>query len=253
MHAWHRRNAIRSIMAIFLATVVGRQAAAHHAVLRFSLEEMVVTADRVFVGRSVAMSPVFEPIAQGRMAVTHYTFDVEQVLKGDLPARFTYTQLGHPPRPARKGQPSSHGRLVQRGIMLHGAADFAVGERLLILLAPNHMNGRLTYPIGLDQGAFVLSDDGTGETLARNNLNNLGLFTAPFNGTAANRARPSIVRPDDAEPLAAATAISDAARGLARRRGALPLKPLLELIERIHAAHGGTRGRIVSSRIGGQP
>src|SRR5262245_54856894 len=73
---------------------------AHHAVLRFNLEEMTLTADRVFVGRCVGIEPTSDRIGSGNLSVTRYTFDVEQVLKGDLPARFTFTQLGHPARPA---------------------------------------------------------------------------------------------------------------------------------------------------------
>src|SRR5262249_61161185 len=77
-----------------------RAADAHHAVLRFNLEELTVTADRVFIGRCVAIDPTSAAMAGGNLSVTRYTFDVEQVLKGELPARFTFTQMGHPPRAA---------------------------------------------------------------------------------------------------------------------------------------------------------
>src|SRR5262245_9531534 len=87
---------------------------AHHAVLRFNLEEMTLTADRVFVGRCVGIDPTRDRVGGGTLSVTRYTFDVEQVLKGELPARFTFTQLGHPERRALKGELSSHGMGVQR-------------------------------------------------------------------------------------------------------------------------------------------
>src|SRR5438045_2322258 len=125
---------------------------AHHAVLRFNLEEMTVTADSVFVGTCIGVEPTREFIAGGNLSVTRYTFDVEQVLKGDLPSRFTFTQLGHPVRVARKGELSSHGLAVETGLTLHGAAEFGVGDRLLMFLIPNYQSGRLTYPVGLDQG-----------------------------------------------------------------------------------------------------
>ena len=246
-----RTRARRQAVLTMLVTMVAwRGASGHHAVLRFNLEEMVVTADRVFVGRCVGIQPGQEEIGQGRLPVTYYTFDVEQVLKGGLAPRFTFTQLGHPPRPARKGEPSSHGQAVRPGITLHGAADFAVGDRLLVLLTPNYNNGRLTYPVGLDQGAFVIEDDGTGQLLARNNLNNLGLFSAPYNNTRIAAGQGMVVHPGASEPLANNAALSSAARGLSVRRGSVPLTPLLELIERIHAAHGGVKGRVVPS--GGQ-
>jgi hypothetical protein len=241
-------------LTLFVGLVVCRSAGAHHAVLRFNLEEMVVIADRVFIGRCIGIEPGVQEIAQGRLKVTRYTFRVERALKGELPPRFTFTQLGHPPRPARRGEPSSEGRLLQTGIMLRDAPDYVVGDRLLMLLSPSHMNGRLTYPVGLDQGAFVLDDPGAaGEVSARNNLDNLGLFSTPYTRMRLTSAQAAVIRPEAARPLAAAPELSDAARALADRRGALPLGPLVELIERIHAAHGGATGRVVRDRIGGRP
>jgi hypothetical protein len=225
---------------------------AHHAVLRFNLEEMTVTADRVFVGTCIGVEPTREFIAGGNLAVTRYTFDVEQVLKGDLPARFTYTQLGHPARVARKGELSSHGLAVERGLTLHGAADFGVGDRLMMFLIPDYQNGRLTYPVGLDQGAFMLETDGGGQIVARNDLNNLGLFTAPFNGTRMTEGDAKVVHPDDPDTISRSVAVSDAARSLSEKRGALPLAPLMELVQRIHEEHGGIKGRLVGDRKGGR-
>jgi hypothetical protein len=225
---------------------------AHHAVLRFNLEEMTITADRVFVGTCVGIEPTRELIAGGRLAVTRYTFAVEQVLKGDVPARFTFTQLGHPTRAAMKGELSSHGQAVQLGLTLHGAADFAAGDRLMMFLIPNYQNGRLTYPVGLDQGAFLLQTDSAGQVLARNDLNNLGLFTAPFNGTRMNGGEGKVVRPEDADTLSKSARLSAAALSLSDKRGALPLGPLEELVIRIHEEHGGTRGRIVGDGKGGR-
>jgi hypothetical protein len=222
---------------------------AHHAVLRFNLEEMTITADRVFVGTCVGIEATKEFIAGGNLSVTRYTFDVEQVLKGELPARFTFTQLGHPARAAVKGELSSHGQAVQRGLTLHGAADFSVGDRLMMFLIPNYQNDRLTYPVGLDQGAFRLEADAAGEILARNDLNNLGLFTAPFNGTRIDGGEGRVVRPDDADTISKSARLSDAARSLSDKRGALPLE---ELVVRIHEAHGGTPGKIRTDVKGGR-
>jgi hypothetical protein len=225
---------------------------AHHAVLRFNLEEMTMTADRIFVGTCVGIEPTREAIAGGNLAVTRYTFNVEEVLKGDLPATLTYTQLGHPARVAVKGEPSSHGQAIQRGLTLHGAPDFGVGDRLMIFLTPAYQNGRLTYPVGLDQGAFHVETDGTGQALARNDMNNLGLFTAPFNGTRVNGGEGKVVRPDDADTISKSARLSDAARSLAERRGALPLGALEELVVRIHEEHGGSKGKIVGDGKGGR-
>src|SRR5688500_4111175 len=73
---------------------------AHHAVLRFNLEEMTVASDRVFVGRCIGVEETEEDIAQGSMPVTLYTFEVERAIKGHLPKQLTFRQLGHPARRA---------------------------------------------------------------------------------------------------------------------------------------------------------
>jgi hypothetical protein len=247
-----RRSTVQTIAMVAMAIGLCQIVDAHHAVLRFNLEEMVVTADRVFVGRCVAVDTGREAIAQGQLPVTYYTFDVEQVLKGELPARFTFTQMGTPPRPAFKGGPTVHGQAAQTGLELHGAADYGVGDRLLVFLIPNYQNGRLTYPVGLDQGVFRIDSDGAGQQFARNNLNNLGLFTAPFNGTAMKADAARVITPDAAKSIAPAAAVSDAARALPDARGALPLAPLMELIQQIHHAHGGAAGRLVAAQPGGR-
>ena len=63
-------------LALVAAVIVicTRTGDAHHAVLRFNLEEMTATADRIFVGRCLAVEETDEVIAQGRMPVTRYTF-----------------------------------------------------------------------------------------------------------------------------------------------------------------------------------
>src|SRR5262245_35087 len=119
----------RSALLLAPLLLITRPADAHHAVLRFNLEELTVTADRVFIGRCVSIEPTIERLAGGNLSVTRYTFDVEQVLKGELPARFTFTQMGLPARAALKGELSSHGQAVQRGLVLHGTAALNVGDR----------------------------------------------------------------------------------------------------------------------------
>ena len=224
---------------------------AHHAVLRFNLEEMTVTADRIFIGRCVALDPREELIAGGELPVTRYTFEVEQVLKGELAATFTFTQLGHPARAAQKGEPSMHGEALQTGLVLHGAADISVGNRLLMFLIPDYQGGRLTYPVGLDQGAFMVETE-QGQVVARNNLNNLGLLTAPFNGTRIAPGNGKVVHPEESDTISRSIGVSDAARALADARGALALGPLVELVQKIHEAHGGANGRLLADGNGGR-
>lgn len=211
---------------------------AHHAVLRFNLEELVMSADRAFIGQCLNIEESRESIAGGMLPVTRYTFAVEQVVKGDVPATFTFTQLGYRLRKAAKsGTATMHGQTLKAGIFIHGMSEYEVGDRLLLLLVPNHQDGRLTYPVGLDQGAFRISRLENGEEVASNGLNNLGLFTAPYNGTAVTAPDARVITPDVPETFAADRSLSQAARSLSTRRGALPLRPLVELIAQITAAH----------------
>ena len=216
-------------------------ARAHHAVLRFNLEEMTLTADRIFIGRCVDVVETSDLIAQGRLPVTRYTFEVEQTVKGDVPARFTFTQLGHPGRPA-KGGLTANGRAATPGFFLHGMSTYAVGARMMLFLIPSYQQGKLTYPVGLEQGAFLIEDDGR-EAMARNNLNNIGLLDAPYNSPALRQGGAKVVQPDAAEPLATGADLSPVTRSVAGRRGALPVGALVELVNTIQAAHGGKGGR----------
>jgi hypothetical protein len=220
--------------------------AAHHAVLRFNLEEMTVTADRIFVGRCVGVEATKEDMAQGVMPVTRYTFEVERAVKGELPARFTFRQLGHPAptKSAKGGQVTMHGQPVTPSTFLHGLSDYKVGDRLLLFLIPDYMGGKVTYPVGLDQGAFFLSKSATGEELARNNLNNLGLLSAPYNGTKLSAAGAKVIRPDQEEPVAARAGLATEVQSLSGRRGAWPLASLLALTAEVNEAHGGPKGAV---------
>jgi hypothetical protein len=224
------------LAATVLLAASSRAVHAHHAVLRFNLEEMTLTADRIFVGTCVGVDATTDVIAQGRLPVTRYTFEVEQVLKGDVPARLTFTELGHPPgTPAKKG-PAVHGLLATPGLLLHGMSTFAIGSRMMLFLIPNYQGGKLTYPVGLEQGAFLV-EDVDGERVVRNNLNNVGLFDAPYNAPALANGEARIILPDASEAIAVDADLSASARALARRRGALPLAPMLEVVGKIQAAH----------------
>jgi hypothetical protein len=237
-------------LALMIATGPGD---AHHAVLRFNLEEMTVTADRIFVGTCVAVEESVNTIAQGEMPVTSYTFEVERVVKGRLPRRLTFRQLGHPSHRAigKGGELTSHGQAVNADRFIHGMGEYRPGDRVLLFLIPNYLGGRITYPVGLYQGAFFISRMPSGRELARNGINNLGLFTANYNGTAMARANARLIFPERDKPLPEAQGLSAATQQLSVKRGALPLDALLELVDRINIAHGGERGRVASTPKGG--
>lgn len=164
------------ILGVLLLAAAGSARALEPVVLPLNLEEMVATADRAFVGTCVGIVETEETIAQGLLPVTRYTFDVESALKGELPARFTFTRLGHPPgRKPTRGAITSHGAVVRPGPSLHGASMFGVGDRVLVFLVPDHLGGKVTHPAGLDQGAFLVRRTETGGERVSNGRGNLGL------------------------------------------------------------------------------
>jgi len=233
-------------LALLVAT---RMVDAHHAVLRFNLEEMTSTADRVFVGRCMAVEETEELIAQGQMPVTRYTFDVERAIKGKLPKQMTFRQMGHPAHRAlgKGGELTMHGRSASPDTFIHGMSEYHIGDRVLLFLIPDYLGGKVTYPVGLYQGAFFVSRMPSGQELARNGISNLGLFTASYNGTSMVAANAKLIFPERDNPLAEAQGLSIKSQALASKRGALPLDALLELVDRINIAHGGKRGAIVST------
>src|SRR5689334_6515307 len=112
---------------------------AHHAVLRFNLEELVMSADRAFIGQCLDIQEGREAIGGGLLPVTRYTFAVQQAITGELPTTFTFTQLGYRLRRAAKtGVVTMNGKAVRPGLSIHGMSDYEIGDRLLLLLVPNY-------------------------------------------------------------------------------------------------------------------
>lgn len=226
---------------------------AHHAVLRFNLEEMEATADRIFMGRCVAVETTEEFVAGGMMPITHYAFEVERALKGKFQKRIKFSQLGHPALAAKNqgGDITMHGRVVSTTEFIHGMATYSLGDRAVLFLIPNYMGGKFTYPVGLDQGAFLVSEMPSGSQLLRNSINNQSLFTAPYNNWRMKKDEARIIFPDREEPLSQASnggisaqALSAEKATLTRKRGALPLEAFLEVVADIVAAHGNEKGVI---------
>jgi hypothetical protein len=221
-------------------------AEAHHAVLRSNLEEMTVAADRIFLGKCIAINETDRMIAQGMMPVTDYTFQVERAIKGSLPAVLTFTQLGHAARPAtgKGGEITMHGQAVTPASFLHGMAQYVVGERMILFLVPQSQ-AKTTQPIGIYQGAFHVTTLGSGEQMIRNGINNLGLFTAPYTGTTLTREQATTIFPELDNPISA-TGPVPGPQNLAHKKGALPLADFIQLVDLISRSHGGRPGTIVS-------
>jgi hypothetical protein len=240
MHTTTRRRIITAVMTALVGLAFSNPGWGHHAVLRFNLEEMTQTADRIFLGRCIEAVESEEMIARGMLPVTRYTFEVERVIKGTLPRRVTFMQLGHSPRSAFRKQvgPTVHGEVIGTGTFIHGMSEYSVGERVVLFLIPDYLDGKVTYPVGLYQGAFKVSTMPSGQELVRNSINNLGLFSAPYNGTKMSRADAKLIL----RPFTGSAAIIDE---LSQKRGALPLEKFLEAVSQIHSAHAGQKGAIV--------
>ena len=144
-----------------------------------------------------------------------------------------------------------NGRAVSPDTFIHGMSEYHVGDRLLLFLIPDYLGGKVTYPVGLYQGAFYISRMPSGQELARNSISNLGLFTAAYNGTSMVPANAKFIFPDRDNPLAEGQGLSARSQALVTKRGALPLDSLLEIVDRINTAHGGERGAVISSVKGG--
>lgn len=245
MHRYSRRLLLVAALAVCLLAGT-RAGMAHHMVVRLNLEEMTARADRIFVGQCVAVNPTFQAVAQGNLPVTVYTFEIERAMKGNLPKRITVTQLGHPGQRASGKNPqiTIHGQAIDPKGLIHGVSQYSVGDRVLLFLAPNSPDSGMTQAVGLYQGSFTVTQMPSGQSVARNNINNLGLFTAPFTGTVMSRADAKVIFPELDNPVAEDQGLSAAGRQLAAKRGALSLEPLLEMVDRINVAHGHQRGAI---------
>jgi len=222
---------------------------AHHAVLRFNLEEMTVTAERIFVGRCVSVEETEEMIAQGMMPVTRYTFEVERAMKGRLPEVVTFTQLGHPAGRAvgKGGVPSKTKAPFSPTSLFHGSREYKVGERSVLFLIKEYSSGKVTRPVGLYQGIFEISRMPSGREVVRNSINNSGLFTAPYNGTRMKESDARIIFPERDFLNEDRSNVSLQSESLMSKRGALPLDEFLGFVERIVEVHGGQKGVIVKA------
>jgi hypothetical protein len=242
--------AVRLIKMALMMTIIAfvilsgwNHTEAHHAVVRFNLEDMEATADRIFLGRCVSVEETTEHIAQGQMPVTHYTFEVERAFKGTINKKYKFTQLGHPARPLFKERGiQMHGRAVKPGEFIHGMSEYEVGDRLLLFLIPNYLGNKVTYPVGLYQGAFFVSTMPSGNELARNSINNIGLFNAPYVWSIKKEEDARVIYPSRDESVENLTLQQES---LLSKRGALPLEALADVIERITVAHGRAQGSLI--------
>jgi hypothetical protein len=109
------------------------------SVLPLNLDEIVADAAIVFQGKCIANRTERE--ANTNFVVTYTTFEVHDVLKGQVGATHVIKQIG--------------GHLPGETMSFHaeGVPSFAIGENYVVFLAGVSSAG-FSSPIGLDQGKF---------------------------------------------------------------------------------------------------
>lgn len=232
------KKRLGSILATLAVVILMTGAVpAHHAVLQFNLEEMISTADRIFVGRCVKVQESEEMIAQGLMPVTSYTFEVSDSIKGQVMPLYTFRQLGWRPRKPKgaPGEVMMYGKVADpRTAMVHGMSYYQVGDELLLMLTPNYLQGKVTYPIGLYQGAFYFQQNSLGVKQIRNSINNQGLFTNAYNGFTKSLRQARFLRPGDLDaPIKQIQLRGGRVDELIAKRGALPAEPFVDLVRQM--------------------
>ena len=120
-------------------------------VRRLSLEEMVQTADRIFVGTCLAVDSRRDGY---NLQATYVTFQVIEPIKGKLAKTVVIKQIG-------STAPGTF-RIV-------GMPTYQVGEKVLLFLYPNSRHG-FTSPVGLQQGKWTAVKTAAGKQLWQRGL-----------------------------------------------------------------------------------
>lgn len=136
------------LLAFALALLFGTSLTSAQAVRSLSFEEIVTTADRVFLGQVVAVRPTWETSPQGKHIVSVVTFKVDRVLKGQFGPEIQLEFLG-----------GDIGGLVME---VDGMPQFRAGDRDVLFLSATP---RAVSPlVGFHQGRFRIADDRVNRT-----------------------------------------------------------------------------------------
>lgn len=101
----------------------------------------------------------------GGILVTRYTFEVSDVLKGDVSKTFSFTQWG-----ATRKDAARLGKAF-----VYGPPLFRVGSEYTVFLTSESRLG-LRAPVGLGQGKFLVIRDPQGKAMVVNEFGNRALF-----------------------------------------------------------------------------
>lgn len=135
-------------------------------VMQMNLEQLTALAQKVFVGRVIAIKSITD--SEGR-SIQEVTYQVIEMLKGDPEREITFRQLAN-----------SQQKIKQSGgLTLHSMdldlPEYKVGEESVVFLSEEGPIG-LTAPIGIKQGKFNIKKSITGDSFVMNGNDNRGLF-----------------------------------------------------------------------------
>ena len=135
-------------------------------------------ADVAFTGTCAKVEPMVRRIgAKGKVFATKYTFDVEDVIKGDVPKSFSFTHLG--------GSRSAARELGMAYIP--GMPVFTAGKRYTVFLG-SESKGGLRGVISLGVGKFNFVEGSGGKVQVVNDYGNKSLFTGLPSNAKVNKA-----------------------------------------------------------------
>ncbi len=153
------------ICLIFTALIQAEDGWTNQAV-SINITELM-QADVAFTGTCTkAESQIMQkPGIKGGLLVTTYTFNVTEVLKGDVPSTFSFAQWGAPRDEAyRLGKP-----------IIYGPPLYEIGKEYTLFLTSTSRLG-LRAPVGLVQGQFTVVKGPEGKVQVVNGIGNKGLF-----------------------------------------------------------------------------
>jgi hypothetical protein len=157
-----RRRIIAFSLFFLLAIVCGSAARVWALTVTEHNMGNLMDADIAFTGACDSANP---HVDERGLLVTTYTFSVTEVLKGDVPTPFTFTQWG-----AARADAERLGGVTSEGLPVYG-----VGSQYTIFLTCSSASG-LCASKGLGYGSFAVTEDAEGKAQAINGYKNKGLF-----------------------------------------------------------------------------
>lgn len=143
-----RKLRIAALTIIFSALMVS--GAWSTTVMKLNLGELTSMADVIFVGKSIDVKEEWDE-AQGKI-YRYATFDVENLIKGDIPGQVTVKSLG--------------GQVGNLKMIVPGSPKFSINEEYLLFLWKDA--GGAYRVLGMTQGKYnVYTEQATGQKFVK--------------------------------------------------------------------------------------